>query len=273
MVKQALLDENRRLWDAVVPEHVLSAHYDLRGFLQGGDPLDPLLSDALGEVRGRQVLQLMCHLGLEALGVARRGASVTGLDFSAQAVEVARKLAVREGLEATFVQSEVTQAPSVLQRTFDMVFSAWGVLMWLPDLGAWARAVAQLVAPGGSFHLVEVHPLAWTFLDPDDVGRVRREPVQDYFGDGGPRSQTVDGSYAGVTVEPGHRQHLWTWTLGDVVTALVQAGLRIEALAEHDGANSQVLPALVQSGDGLWRWPEGAARLPLSLSLRALRPG
>ncbi|MFT6145098.1 MAG: SAM-dependent methyltransferase [Myxococcota bacterium] len=272
MTDDQRIADNQLLWDALVDEHVHSEFYNVRGFLQGADPLSALEGDTLGEIAGESLLHLMCHFGLDTLALARRGARVTGLDFSAEAVRVGAALAEREGLDATFVCADVVDAAAALDgQTFDIVFSSWGVTVWLADLTAWASSVAKCVRPGGRFHLLEVHPIAWTLLDPEDAGRVCKGPVQDYETDGVTLSQDIEGSYAG-DVESSGRQHLWHHGVGRVVSALVAAGLQVERLVERPVVTTQVLPSLVERPDGLWTWPEGAAVLPLSYEVVVRKP-
>lgn len=260
--------ENRALWDSMVGSHVQSEFYDVRGFLLGADSLSALEGESLGDVSGKSLLHLMCHFGLDSLALARRGARVTGLDFSEEACRVARSLAEYDGLEARFVCADVVDAAQAVQgQTFDVVFSSWGITIWLPDLAAWATAVASCLRPGGSFHLLDVHPIAWTLLDPEDAERVCDGPVQDYETQGVALSQQVDGSYSGDVAPSQERQHLWHHGVGRVVSALVAAGLQLERLEERPVVTTQVLPSLVQRADGLWTWPEGSAVLPLSVEV------
>ena len=267
------LRENRALWEQLVAEHVHSDFYDVRGFLEGADPLTELEDNSLGSVEGQSVLHLMCHFGLDSLALARRGAAVTGLDFSIEAVRVARMLAEREALDATFVCADVLNAQDAVDgREFDVVFTSWGVTVWLPDVTPWARVVASCLRPGGRFHLLEVHPLAWTFLDPEDTDRVSHEPLVAYETAGVTLSQRVDSSYAGEANVMG-TQHLWHHGVGRIVSALAQAGLVLECLVERDVVTTQVLPVLVQREDGLWTWPDGHPSLPLSYEVVASKPG
>lgn len=264
--------ENRALWDDLVGEHVHSPLYDLRGFLQGADPLSVLDDETLGDVSGQRLLHLMCHFGMDTLALARRGARVTGLDFSPEAVRVAGALAEREGLDATFVCADVIDASEALNGDmFDVVFSSWGVTIWLSDLAAWAASVERCVRPGGRFHLLDVHPVAWTFLDPEDTNRVCEGPVVDYETEGVTVSQEVDGSYAS-DVEVSGKQHVWHHGVGRVVSALLAAGLQVERLVERPVVTTQVLPSLVQRPDGLWTWPQGSAVLPLSYEVVVRKP-
>src|SRR5690606_2911642 len=137
-----------------------SRFYDVDGFLAGGCSLLPIEREEVGDVRGKSLLHLQCHFGLDTLSWARRGARVTGVDFSSAAIAKAEELAARAVLEARFVECEVTRAGEALSHElFDVVCTSWGVLGWLPDLGAWARTAASLVKPGGTFYLAELHPV------------------------------------------------------------------------------------------------------------------
>lgn len=266
---QRYLDANRTRWDALVPVHAASRFYDVEGFLAGRCTLLPYEREALAaEVEGRSMAHLQCHFGLDTLSWARRGAEVTGIDFSGVAIARARELAARAKLPATFVESEVTRASDALDgRTFDYVFTSWGVLGWLPDLRAWARAVAALLRPGGTFYIVETHPTAWLFEGPE------LERRYGYFYEPEPIREDSPGTYADADAEIGPRvRYSWIYELGHVVSVLLEAGLVIDALEEHDGTCSAIYPTLIRGEDGLFRQPEAALSLPLSFSLRAHLP-
>ncbi len=262
------IELNRRRWDELVPIHAGSRFYDVEGFLAGACSLLPIELAELGDVRGKSLVHLQCHFGLDTLSWARRGARVTGVDFAPAAIAKAAELAEQAGLAARFVESEVTAAPDALGgETFDVVFTSWGVLGWLPDLDAWARAVAALLTPGGVFYLVESHPTMLLF-DGSADGR-RTWP---YFRTAEPIEATVEGSYAApdATLE-NRREAVWIFELGQVVTALIDAGLCLDFLHEHDGNCSAMIPSMTKHPDGLWRLPEGELGLPLSFSIRARR--
>lgn len=270
-VMDAYLEANRRRWDELVPIHAASRFYDVPGFLGGGCSLLPFERAAVGDVAGKTLLHLQCHFGLDTLSWARRGAVVTGLDFSGAAIAKARALAAEAGLAARFVEAEVTRAAEALDgERFDVVFTSWGVLGWLPDLDAWGRAVAATLRPGGVFHLAEVHPVA--FLYEGSANASAR--TFGYFREAAPIVETSEGTYAdeGASIEAKTR-YSWIYELGQVVNALVDAGLVIERLDEHDGTCCEVFPGLVGDEQGVWRLPEGAGhRLPLSFTIRARQP-
>lgn len=259
---------NRAWWDERVPIHLASDFYDLDEFIAEPDVLRSFETDEVGDVTGATLLHLMCHIGLDALSWAHRGATVTGLDFSAPAVDAANALAAQLELPAQFVTADVYDAPEALDgETFDIVYTGIGALNWLPDLKRWAEVVARLLAPGGFLYVAESHPVQ-DVLD-DDTGTTFD---LDYF-DIGPIVWEEEGSYAdpdaetdaNVTVEYHH-------TLGAIVTAVIAAGLRLEFLHEHDGTPSQRFDTLMQGDDGLYRFPPGTPRAPLLFSLRAYKP-
>ena len=156
-------DQNKRMWDERVPIHVAGDFYDVPGWLAGRCSLRSFEADELGSVQGKQLVHLQCHFGMDTLSWARRGARVTGLDFSAPAIEAARKLARDASLDARFVCAYVFDAPAALGQRYDVVYTGIGALIWLHDLRRWAGVVRDLLAPGGCLYLVECHPLTDVF--------------------------------------------------------------------------------------------------------------
>ncbi|WP_214320298.1 class I SAM-dependent methyltransferase [Nonomuraea sediminis] len=256
------LTVNRANWDGRVPIHVASDYYDVEGFKAGGDPLRSFELDEVGDVRGKSLVHLQCHFGLDTLAWARHGARVTGLDFSGKAVDAARRIAADCELEARFVAADVYDAVEALGETYDIVYTGIGALVWLPDLTRWAETVAALLNPGGFLYLTEFHPFQ-DMLD-DETGSV---VAHDYFA-GGPEVYDHPYTYTGdeplehtVSVQFTHR-------LGEVVSAVGAAGLRIEFLHERDFTLFQRFRAMEADG-GRYRMPEGRPRIPLMYSLRA----
>lgn len=262
------LRSNRDLWDALTTVHEQSAYYDVAGFLAGRSRLHPLEREALGDVAGRSLLHLQCHFGLDTLSWARLGAHVTGVDFSPAAIALARRLAAETGLPATFVESDVLALPEALSGQFDIVYTSYGVLIWLPDLAAWGRTVAHFLRPGGTFFIAEFHPFSLIFGEdpPLQIG----EP---YFTSGEPVAWEVQGSYADRSAEVAHDvSYEWPHPLSEIFAALLGAGLRIEAFDEYDYAYDALLPGMVQGEDGAYRLAEHGRSVPLMFSLRATKP-
>ncbi|MCG2767215.1 MAG: class I SAM-dependent methyltransferase, partial [Anaerolineae bacterium] len=161
------LETNRELWNGWAKLHIESAYYDVEGFKAGGESLHPLEIEEVGDVSGKTLLHLQCHFGQNTLSWARRGARVTGVDFSDDAIALACSLSRELDIEAEFIRSDIYDLPEVLDRQFDIVFTSYGVLCWLPDLTRWAEIVARYLSPGGTFYIAEFHPLLTMF---DDAG-------------------------------------------------------------------------------------------------------
>ena len=258
-------EANRASWDERVPIHTSGGFYDVASFEAGGERLLPFEVSEVGDVTGKDLLHLQCHFGMDTLSWARRGARVTGLDFSAPAVEAAEGLAVGIGIEAAFVQSDVYEAAEALGgRTFDVVYTGRGALNWLPDMGGWAGVVASLLRPGGLLYVAEFHPFTEVFGDEDLT--VER----DYFHSAEPDVWDEPGTYADPEAETENNvTYEWRHPLGEVVSAVASAGLSVELLREHDHTTFPRWPFLEESAPRTYRPPEGAPRLPLMYSLRA----
>lgn len=262
------LAANLARWEEQVDIHIGSDFYRVKEFLAGKTSLDPLILDEIGDLRGKRLLHLQCHFGLDTLSLARLGAAATGLDFSPRAIGAAEHLAAEAKLDTRFICARVDKAHEKAGTGYDIVFSSWGVLMWLPDLGVWARNIAQCLAPGGFFYLAEGHPMLWAFDDEGETAAENLRVVRSYFLEG-PQQWDNARDYADPSVSLAHfRSHEWQHTLGEVVTALAEAGLRIEFLHEHDRLVWQGLPCLVQDGP-YFTMPDNAPRLPLSYSVKA----
>ena len=161
---------NRARWDELVPIHLRSPDYRVAAFKAGEDHLHPIEAAEIGPIAGKRLVHLQCHFGLDTLCLARRGAVVTGLDFSPAAIAAARALAAQTGIPARFVGGNIYEAPALLGERFDIVYVSWGALNWLPDIARWAAVVAALLDPGGFLYLLEGHPLAMA-LEQAGTGR------------------------------------------------------------------------------------------------------
>jgi SAM-dependent methyltransferase len=268
-------DVNRANWDERVPVHVTSEYYGVERF--AADP--SYLSDVvrfdlprLGDVRGLRGVHLQCHIGTDTVSLARLGASMTGLDFSEPAVSAARELAAVSGVSATFVHADVYAAADVLIRGgFDLVYTGVGALCWLPDIRRWALVVASLLRPGGRLFIREGHPMLWTLDDEraDDLLVVKYP----YFERDEPNVFVQGGTYVPTEVIFSHtRTHEWNHGLGEIFTALLEAGLAITAFTEHDSVPWNALPGkMEQIGGGEWRLADDPSRLPCSYTLQAIK--
>ena len=268
------LRDNRDLWDAWARINAASDFYDVASFRDGRRPirLRDYERDEIGPVEGRTLLHLQCHFGMDTLSWARLGAIATGVDFSEVAIAAARALAAEVGVPASFVVSNLYDLPDVLDGEFDIVYTSRGVLGWLPDIVGWARVAARFVKPGGLFYVTEIHPVAQVFLD-EGVAPGELRPVYPYWSHEAPITFEAHGSYADRDAPTdGLVEHGWNHSLGEIVTALIDAGLRIELVHEFDFVEWPV-EFLVEGDDGRYRLPPGTlGQLPLFFSIRAKKP-
>src|SRR3954453_19204585 len=265
-----LLGQNLATWEAWTQIHVGSDFYDVKSFRDGTRPIRvrDYEIDEVGPVQGKSLLHLQCHFGLDTLSWARLGARVTGADFSQAAIGAARSLADEVAIAADFVVSNGYELPANLDRQFDIVYTSRGVLGWLPDIRAWANVVAHFVKPGGFFYITEIHPVANVF-DDENVGPGELRLKYPYWEHGQPLTFAVEGSYADRSASTeGLTEHNWDHSVGEIVTALIDAGLTIDFLHEFDFMEWE-LPWLVKGDDEHWRLPASEAQLPLFFSLKA----
>jgi SAM-dependent methyltransferase len=260
------LSINQANWDERADIHAASNFYQLDSVRQGAVGLHPFEVEEAGEVVGKTLVHLQCHLGTDTLSWARHGARVTGVDFSSRAIEQARALASDAGIaeQSRFVVSDVYTAPQTLDgEKFDIVYTGQGALVWLPDLTRWAQTVAELLKPGGFLYLVEFHPYA------DCLGEDVRSLEHDYFKLEGtvydsPWTYTDGPELTNTTsIE-------WQHPISQVITCLGQAGLRTELLSEYPYLPFRFRQGLVCDQDnGRYEFPSGQPRIPLMYSLRA----
>ena len=267
---------NQANWDERVPIHINAPNaYVIDAIRAGTDRLDPIASAILGPVEGKSILHLQCHFGMDSLLIAQMGGTVTGLDFSPPAIAAARSLAAELGLadRARFVEANVYDALTALPEParFDRVFVSWGALCWLPDIFSWARIVAAFLAPGGFLALAEAHPAVYVFDDatatPDGMPGwympyLSREPLVEDKGE----------DYADPTAQLRNTRTVeFLHPMSDILTALIDAGLRIDRFQEHDSIIWKMFANLVRRGPDEYAWPD-RPWLPLSFSLRATKP-
>ena len=266
------IEINRLNWDerATIHARDTTGDYMLDRFRAGEDALHEIEAAELGDIVGKRVLHMQCHIGRDTLCLARRGAHVTGLDFSGEALRVARSLAAETGVAATFVEGRVDDAPRLTPGPFDLVFTTWGTICWLPDMTAWARAISAVLAPGGELYFADAHPgfLVMEEKDGAMLATYDFDTPPDW-----PLELTSATTYTGdPTIMTNQANREWIHSLSTILGALIDSGLTIEMFREHETLPWRGLPLLVQASDRLWRLPDGHPRFPLSFSLRARKP-
>ncbi|GAB3878328.1 class I SAM-dependent methyltransferase [Kibdelosporangium lantanae] len=243
--------------------HLQSSYYDVEKVKQGQNMLRRLEREELGDVSGKSLLELQCHIGVNSISLARMGASVVGTDISDEAIDIANGIATEVGADARFVQANLYDLPQVLDGEFDMVFTGYGTLSFLPDIPTWAKVAASYVKPGGTLTIVEIHPILNLFNDVDGELRVVRSLFQSRQVHHEMSSSYADRIEDEVPVEK-HSIYGWRWTIEEVLNSLVAAGMTIERVREVPYDARQRLPLMVEDGERNWRIPGDP--IPLSFA-------
>ncbi|WP_439651125.1 class I SAM-dependent methyltransferase [Nocardia panacis] len=266
---------NRANWDERAPLHAASADYDLANFLADPNFIGSDLRfdlPLLGDVRGLRGVHLQCHIGTDTLGLARLGATMTGLDLSPGSLAQARALAEKTGAAIEFVESDVYAAETALGAArFDLVYSSVGTLCWLPDVARWARTVAALLRPGGRLFLRDGHPVLQSV---DETHTDRLVIGYPYFETAEPVVFSDDTTYVATDTRlTATTTHEWNHGLGEIVQAVLDAGLTLTGLTEHRSVPWEALPGrMTYDASGEYRLTDQPERLPLSFTLQARKP-
>jgi SAM-dependent methyltransferase len=267
---------NQANWDERTAAHLGPRGYDLSTHRAGRGRLDAIVEAELGPVSGLSVLHLQCHIGDDTIAIAQRGAArVIGLDFSPPALDAARSLAAECGLTNTrFVLSDVLAAPAALAEdgaAFDLVFTSWGTIWWLPDLTRWAASIAHALKPGGRLYFADMHPAAFPFDDAAGTDSAGRPLLAFPYFARTPLAFDNPSDYADPEARLANSRTVeFLHPLSDILGALRGAGLMLDWLHEHPRLTWKLFSCLVQDQDGLWTWPD-KPWLPLAVSLSALR--
>ena len=266
------IETNRRNWNERTPIHVDSEFYDVEGFKAGRITLTEIEIDEVGPVRGKSLLHLQCHFGMDTMSWARLGANATGVDISDVAIEVARDLNDELRLGVRFIRANIYDLPSILDEQFDVVYTAIGVLCWLPDLPAWAEIVARYLKPGGTFYILDGHPSSQTFEPvPTSHGEFELKPLNSYFSN----EEGIRFPGGGYTYTGSQRiqtpNHEWQHSMSDIVNAIIAAGLKIQFLHEFPFAFFRLFPQMQRGDDGWWHLDKYNGNIPLVFSLKAMK--
>lgn len=260
------LEINRTNWNERTPIHAASKFYDVDGFKGGRITLNKVEQEELGDVSGKTLLHLQCHFGMDTMSWARLGANATGVDLSDVAIYLARSLNDELDLDVEFIESNVFDLPNVLDKKYDIVFTSVGVLSWISDIDKWASVVAHFLKSGGTFYIMDFHPLLG-ILEPTMSGEMK--PVDNYWYE----ERFFAGnepSYAGAGVieSPVYE---WQHSLGEIVTALVSAGLRMEFLHEFPFCAYRAFPIMEKDLEGWWRFTKNNDSIPQMFSIKATK--
>ena len=258
-------EANRSLWNQRTAVHKDSAFYNLEGFRKGETVLTAVELKELADVKGKKMLHLQCHFGMDSLDWARRGAEVTGVDLSDTAISEAKQLNKELGLNARFICSNVYDLKDHLDEQFDIVFASYGVVGWLPDLDKWGELIAHYLKPGGIFYIAEFHPVVWMF--DDEFTHIK------YFYENRELIVTENyGTYTDRKANISGKEYSWNHSISEVLNALIGAGLRIEFFNEFMYSPYPCFSNTVKGADGNWYIKGMEGKVPMMYSIRALKP-
>lgn len=262
---QSYFSTNKATWNQKVKIHAESNMYDLKGFKSGKCSLMKYELEALGEVDGKSLLHLQCHFGLDTLSWSRRGAKCTGVDISDEGIALAKELNKELELDAKFVICNVLDTSDHVKELFDIVFTSYGVIGWLPDLKPWAKMIAERLRSGGTFFIAEFHPIVWMF----DYQESPPKMVYGYDQDDAIYEE-YQGTYADESSKMISKEYGWNHGLAEVISALIDAGLIIESFHEHHESPYNVLPNLNKTSSGMYAMHDQL--YPLIFTLKARKP-
>ncbi|WP_375238231.1 class I SAM-dependent methyltransferase [Aurantibacter sp.] len=255
---------NKATWNDKVKVHAESDMYNMQTFKDGNTSLKSYEIDALGDVNGKSLLHLQCHFGQDTLSWSRAGAKCTGVDLSNEGIKLAQSLNSELNLDAEFMCCNVLDTAKHVKETFDIVFTSYGVIGWLPDLKPWGQMIADKLKKDGTFYMAEFHPIVWMFdyLEGKPImkyGYMQDEAIYEEY----------EGTYANQSSKMISKEYGWNHGLSEVINALTEAGLHIEYLKEHDASPYNVLPDLVENKDGFYETKDKL--YPLIFELKAVK--
>ena len=256
------IDINKNLWNRKTEIHYDSEFYDVDSFIKGKDSLNQTELELLGDIDGKKILHLQCHFGLDTISLSRRGALATGVDFSEKAIEKAKQLNESLGTRTRFIQSDIYKLPEVLDEEFDIVFTSYGVIGWLPDMKRWAKIVSRFLKPGGNFILVEFHPVVWMFS-------YDFKQIEFNYMDSNPIIEELEGTYTDRNAQIKEKSVTWNHGLANVLDSIVKAGLTIEDFKEYNHSPYNCFENTIKVDERMFQIKGLENKIPMTFSLLA----
>jgi SAM-dependent methyltransferase len=263
-VEEEYLEKNRKAWNEKTEVHIHSDFYRQEEFLKGKSSLKDIELDLLGDVHEKSILHLQCHFGQDTISLQRMGAAVTGVDISDIAIDKARQIAKQLDVGTEFICCNIYDLPKHLDKQFDIVFTSYGTIGWLPDLDKWAAIITKYLRPGGRFVFVEFHPVIWMF--DDDFGKISYR----YF-KSDPIIETVSGTYADKGADITSETISWNHATSEVLNSLIRHGLQINAFNEYDYSPYDCFNKTVEISPGKFRIAHLKDKIPMVFSLEATK--
>lgn len=255
---------NKDAWNKRTIVNKSSAFYNTESFKKGKSSLNKLELDALNDVKGKSLLHLQCHFGMDTLSWAKKGAIVTGIDLSDEAINTAKQLSIELNIAAEFICCNVYDTLTYINQQYDVVFTSYGVIGWLPDLNKWAEIISKCLKPGGVFFLAEFHPVLWMF---DDKFQYIKYPYHNEA----VISETQTGTYADRDANITYKEYSWNHSLSEVFTALLNHGLTIQQFEELNYSYYNCFNNTVQDEDGYWRIRGLENKIPMMYAVKTIK--
>lgn len=264
MNKKDYLKVNKKTWNDKTDVHIGSEFYDNEAFLNGKSTLNPIELELLGDIKNKKILHLQCHFGQDTMTFSRMGAKATGVDLSDKAIERAREFATQLGLNTQFVCSDIYEAPKHLDEKFDIVFTSYGTIGWLPDLDKWAGVIAYFLKKGGQFVMADFHPVVWMF-DNDF-----KEVQYNYFNTEAIIEEEM-GTYADRGAEIENKTISWNHSTSELLNALLKNGLLLQAFNEYDYSPYSCFNHIEEVEKGKFRIVHLGKKIPMVYSILATK--
>lgn len=258
------IEVNRQNWNNVVDIHIQSDFYNNDAFLQGKSTLNEIELQLLGDISGKSILHLQCHFGQDTISLSRLGAAVTGVDLSDKAIASAKDFAAQTGSTAQFICCNIYDLPKHLHVQFDIVFTSYGTIGWLPDLQEWAKLIENYLKPGGHFIMAEFHPFVWAF--DDDFTYIK----YNYFNTG-PIIETSTGTYADQSADLQSESVNWNHPTSEVLNSLINHGLQLKVFNEYDYSPYNCFQHTIEFEPGKFRITHFDNRFPMVYALDAIK--
>lgn len=266
MKEKDYMDINLKRWNELVDINAKSKSYDLKGFREGKTSLLGIEREEIGDVRGKSLLHLQCHFGMDSLSWARLGAEVTGVDFSIKAIELAKSLSDELNIPATFIHSNIYDIPNKIDDKFDIVFTSYGVLCWLPNIVRWGNVISHCLKPGATFYVIDSHPFGFLIDENKEVFQIG----YNYFTNGEPIHWNEGPAYADPDADLKNQEsYEWFHTMSDITNALIKANLELEFLHEFSFSFHNIHPDMRLREDGYWEFKEFMYSIPMMFSIKA----
>ena len=258
------IEINKHSWNNRTETHLSSTFYNLEGFLKGESSLNPIELEILGDIKGKSILHLQCHFGQDSISLSRLGAKVNGIDLSDKAIENARRIAKETNSDVEFICCDLYDLEKHLDKQFDIVFTSYGTITWLPDLDKWGKLISRFLKPHGRFVFVEFHPVVWMFDDNFEKIGYNYFNVEAIV-------ETENGTYADKNANISQSYVTWNHSLSEVLSSLLNNSLKLTEIQEYDYSPYDVFSNMIEFQPKKYRIKHLDNKIPMIYSIVAVK--